>query len=471
MHSATLPAPALPAAPDRDFPRLRGGVLQHVRDMRRDPLEIMVRARRECGDVARVQFGPQPVLILSHPRHVDQVLVRGAEVWGKDTRGQRLLREILGLGLLTAQGDLWRRNRRIANPAFTRRAIGGFARTMTTASQELAADWAPRADGRTEVDVALEMNHLALRIAGETLFGQDVGQAQDAVGHGLEVVLDEFIRISTLPWPWMMHLPTPRNLRLKRAMAQLDAVVSSIITARRAEVAEGEPRPDLLGMLMAAEDDDGVGLSDKQLRDEVLTMLLAGHETTANALAWTLMLLGRHPQVQERLAAELTALGDGPLDMKSMGALPYTRQVLQESMRLYPPAWVTSRAATVDTEIDGVPVAKGTFAFMSSYVIQRHPDVWPDPEAFLPDRWADERPLGVDGQPVPKNASIPFGAGQRKCIGSHFAMMEATIVLATLLRRYRVSLAPGHPVELHASVTLRPRHGIRMVLHPRESGP
>lgn len=463
MTAAALPAPlAAPAA----FPRLSGNPLALVRQMRQDPLALMVRAARECGDVAQLQLGPSRVLALSHPRHVDQLLVRGASTWTKQTRGQAVLRLVLGNGLLTAEGEEWRRNRRIANPAFARRAIGGFAQTMHQASLDLAAQWQVR---EGVVDVARDMNHLALRIAGETLLGADVDGAREIVSHGLDVVLDDFLRLTTLPWPWMARLPTPRNRRLWRALGALDGVVNGIVAARRTLEGKGEEQPpDLLGMLMSAVDEDGQGMDDRQLRDEVLTMLLAGHETTANALSWTLFLLGRHPDAQERLAAEAQGLDEGPPTAADLQRLPFTRQVLDESMRLYPPAWITSRAAAQDTEIDGVAVPRGTFAFVSPWVVHRHPATWPHPEAFLPERWATgERPASVGGDPIPPNAYVPFGAGPRKCIGSHFAQMEATIVLATLLRRFRLTLVPGHPVTPQASVTLRPAHGVHVTLQRR----
>ncbi len=454
MTTTALLAPA----PSPGIPQLSGNPLALVRQMRRDPLALMQRASRECGDLAAMRIGPTRVLALSHPRHVEPLLVSGASVWTKQTRGQAVLRLILGRGLLTAEGEEWRRNRRIANPAFARRAIGGFAQTMHRATLDLAADWQGRSGPQ---DLARDMNHLALRIAGETLFGADVDSARQVVSHGLDVVLGDFLRLTTLPWPWMARLPTPRNRRLWRALGQLDRVVNGIVAARRQ--VEEQP-PDLLGMLMSAVDEDGQGLSDRQLRDEVLTMLLAGHETTANALAWTLYLLGRHPQAQERVAEEAAGLGEGIPDPAK---LSFTRAVLNESMRLYPPAWITSRAASEDTELDGQPVARGTFAFLSPYVLHRHPEIWPDPEAFLPERWVEERPLGVDERPVPKDAFMPFGAGPRKCIGSHFAMMEATIVLATLLWGFRLSLVPGHEVRPQASITLRPEGGVVMSLRRR----
>lgn len=444
------PAPALPG----------GGILGHLSEMRADPLSLLLRARATCGDVARLRFAHQPVFVLSHPDHVRRVLVTEAARYAKRTRGYRVLRLVIGDGLVNSEGELWRRQRRIAQPAFHRQRIAGFADCMGRAALDSAERWRADASAGRSIDVADELNRLTLRVAGETLLGLDVSGESDIVGAALTTVLERFRALLTAPYPWPERLPTPANLRFWRARRTLYRVVDDIVAARRRAGDEGA---DLLGMFMAARDEDtGEGMSDRQLRDEVLTMLLAGHETTANALSWTLHLLSRHPDVARRLEAEIDArLGDRLPTPEDVRGLTYTRQVLQESMRLYPPVWALARLAVEDDVIDGHPIPKGAFIFVSQWVVHRHPDLWENPEGFDPDRFAPDR------EPPSRFAYFPFSRGQRQCIGDRFAEMEAAIVLAVLVRRYRFALVPGHPVVPEPSVTLRPRHGLRMTLRPR----
>ncbi len=442
-----------------EAPLVPGGGFANLRAFRRDPLQVIWRAFRACGDVAQIRVGPKRLYFLASPDHARHVLVDHVDNYTKATRGQLLLKQILGDGLLTSEGDTWKRQRRIANPAFQRRAIAGFAETMARDTAALADTWASVSG---EIDVAAEMNRLTLRIAGETLFSQDVRDAP--VGQALDVVMEEFLRLVTMPSPALLYLPTRRNRRYRAALSTLDDVVRGIISKRRESGAEAEDLPpDLLQLFMAARDaETGEGMSDSQLRDEVLTMLLAGHETTANALAWTLHMLSLHPQVADRIAEEVTAvLGDRAPDAGAARSLPYTLAVVREGMRLFPPAWVESRAAVRDDVIDGYRVPAGSFLFISQSVLHRHPGYWRDPEAFLPERFLEPDP----GRPG--TAYIPFGAGKRKCIGAHFALMEAVIVLAVLARRFRFEAVPGAPVDAVASVTLRPKSGIPMVLRPR----
>jgi cytochrome P450 len=427
-------------------------------DFREDPLAVFMDAWRTCGDVAQVRVAWNNLLLLSSPRHAQQVLIKG-------TRGQVLLRKILGEGLLTAEGSVWRTHRRIANPAFRRKMIAGFAAVMEASTEELVAE----IQGG-EFDVADAMNRLTLRIAGRCFFGQDISEESSAIGAALSAVLDEFTRLVAAPFVGFEHIPTPANLRYRRAVLALDAAAREIIAARRQAMEAGEEAgDDLLSMLLAARDPEtGEGLSDQALRDEVLTMLLAGHETTANALAWTLILLSRHPEVARGVAAEVGAVcPEGPVGFAGAMQLTWTGQVIQESMRLYPPAWVISRRAVEDDVIDGFPVPAGTFIFLSPYLIHRHPRYWDNPEGFDPARFSPERAVCPDGSPRPQAAYLPFGAGQRKCIGSHFAELEARIVLAVLTRRLRISLLPGEVAVPASSITLRPEGGTRMIATAR----
>lgn len=273
-------------------------------------------------------------------------------------------------------------------------------------------------------------------------------------------MLDRFYHLVSAPYPYPELVPSPPNLRMWRARNELYRVVDELIAARRRS---GADLPDLLGMLMAARDEEsGEAMSDRQLRDEALTMLSAGHETTANGMTWTFYLLSKHPEVARKLEAELdTVLGDRLPTVADLERLPYTQQVLRESMRLFPPVWSLARLSTEDDVIDGFHVPKDTFVFVSQWAVHRHPDFWTNPEGFDPERFAP-------GRPAPDRfAYFPFSRGQRQCIGDRFAEMEAALLLAVLARRYRFALVPGHPVVPSPSVTLRPKHGLKMTLSAR----
>jgi cytochrome P450 len=267
-------------------------------------------------------------------------------------------------------------------------------------------------------------------------------------------MLSGFTKMMTVPFPFVADLPTPTNISTKRALAELDRVVHQIIADRRQDPGE---KTTLLNMLIDARNEDGEGMSDAQLRDEVLTLLLAGHETTANALNWTFYMLSKHPAVARKLEEELDTILDGdPPTMEQVRELPYTTQVIKESMRLFPPVWMVGRRAEVADELCGYEVPKGALVLTSPYVLHRHPDHWENPEGFDPERFAPGRPAPARG------TYMPFIVGARKCIGEHFAMTELVIIVATLLQRYRLEVMPGHKIEAEASVTLRPKHGIKM---------
>jgi cytochrome P450 len=352
-----------------------------------------------------------------------------------------MMRLVLGNGLLTSEGDFWKRQRRIANPSFHRQRIAAFAETMARAAADMVESWR----GRAELDVSQEMMHVTLRIVSETMLSRPVTREADDVGAALSEVLEHLIYRIQTPWSMPEAVPTPGNLRFRRARARLDAVVGAVIEERRRA---GDERGDLLGMLMSARDDEGRGMDDRQLRDEVMTIFLAGHETTSVALSWTLYLLALHPAWDARLRAEVAEMGS---------RAPLLSRVLQESMRLFPPAWMLSREAIADDLLCGHTVRAGDFVFVSPYLTHRRADLWPDPEAFDPDRFTEARSAGRH-----HFAYFPFGAGQRKCIGDQFALMEAQIVLATLLHRVRFTLDHNHAVVPDPLVTLRPKNGIRM---------
>jgi len=436
-----------PAPPDE-------GPLGHYRLLQRDQLGFMLRSWTTCGDVTRFRFIVLPAHLLVHPDHVRHVLVDHHRNYDKQTKGFDVLRIVLGNGLVTSEGDFWRRQRRIAQPAFHKDRIAAFGEVMVRAAEDTARRFGEVAKRGGTLDVAAEMMRLTLRIAGETLLSTDVTGDADTVGTSVSLLLEEansrILRPIDVPITW----PTPRNKKLVGAVETLDRVVKRMIEDRRRET----KRPnDLLTMLMEARDEEtGEGMTDQQLRDEVLTIFLAGHETTANALNWTFYLLSKHPDVGRRLASELSATlhGRAP-DVADVPNLPYTTAVLKEAMRLYPPAWIIGRRAVEADVIDGFDIPRDSFVFVCPWVTHRHPDFFPNPEGFDPDRFMPERAASVA-----RYAYFPFGAGPRICIGQGFAMLEAVLLLATLWQRFHLDLVPSHPVIPQPSITLRPRHGI-----------
>ncbi len=413
---------------------------------------------REYGDICHYYILRWPVYLVNHPDYIKHVLQDNHRNYGKNTIAYRMLRLILGNGLVTSDGDFWLRQRRLAQPAFHRQRIEGFGTIMTQATLAMLERWEHDAATGQGFDLAQEMTRLTLRIAGETLFHIDLTDDANEVGQALAVGLEEIISRLSRPFALPLFLPTPKNRRFIASRRALDQVVYGIIRDHRRT---GEEQGDLLSMFMLAEDEEtGERMTDQQLRDEVMTMVLAGHETTANALIWTWYLLAQHPEVEAKLAAELVAVLDGRVPtMADVPHLPYTSMVIQESMRLYPPVYIISRSATHDDEIGGYPVPAGTTVSMSPYAMHRHPDYWEEPETFAPERFAPEAVAERR-----RFAYIPFAAGPRQCIGNTFALTEAQLVLATVAQRFRPRLQPGHAVEPHAAITLRPRAGVHVTL-------
>jgi cytochrome P450 len=424
-------------------------VLGSLPAVRRDPLKVFLESFRDYGDVVRFRFGPIIGHLVSAPSGVNHILAENNKNYGKQTRGYESLRYVLGNGLLTSEGDFWKRQRRIAQPAFHRQRIGGFAQAMLRAASDAAARF--ESQRGQVIDVADEMMRLALRIVGETLLGHDpsgeASEVSSALSFLLAMVNQRTSRVIFFSRP---ILPTPENFRIRRSLATLDGIVHRIIAERRAR-----PGDDLLSMLMEATDEStGEKMDDRQLRDEAMTILLAGHETTANALTWTWLLLSRYPAAMRELRQELSdVLGGRPPIVEDLPRLRFTRMVIEESMRLYPPAWIIARSVAETDEIGGYEIPAGSIVFVSPYVVHRHPSFWRDPEGFDPRRFESEKPRG---------AYFPFGGGPRMCIGNGFATMEAELVLATIAQRVRFELQPGHPVALDPSITLRPRHGMKM---------
>ncbi|WP_242346466.1 cytochrome P450 [Anaeromyxobacter terrae] len=417
------------------------------RPFARDPLGFLTGLRRTYGTVARFRVGPRRVYLLSDPELVREVLVVHAARVRKD-RGLEAARTVLGDGLLTSSGETWRRHRRLVQPAFHPDRIAAYAPVMAARAAARVERWR---DGQ-RLDAAAEMAALALEIVAAALFGAEVGREVDRIAATVGEAVDAF-RISRIPLaPLLDRLPVASTRRVRRAREALDRTVLGFVAARRAR-----PGDDLVSALIGARDaEGGLGLTDREVRDEAMTLFLAGHETTANALAWTIDLVGRHPEVEARLRDEVARATRGrPPSAKDVPCLEYVRRVLTEAMRLYPPAWTVARRAVEDLELPGVTIRRGETAVMSQWVIHRDPVLYPEPERFDPDRWLPERHARL-----PRLAYFPFGAGPRICVGEGFAWTEAVLALAAIVRRVRlVPLSPTPPVPV-PRITLRPGGGV-----------
>jgi cytochrome P450 len=442
--------------PNQEFPpgppsgRWRGSFSQYSRD----PLAFIPEAVRTYGDVIGLRFFKFRIYFLNHPDMIEELLVTQARKFGKG-RVLKANKRLFGRGLLTSEGDFWLRQRRLAQPAFHRARIASYAEAMVRYAHDLVNTWK---DGE-ERDIHVEMMGLTLQIVGKTLFGVEVSREVQEVGHALEALMElnsDFRRLMLVPG-W---LPTLTNIRAELAIRRLDKIIYNMIRERRAS---GEDRGDLLSMLLRAQDDDGSHMSDTQLRDEALTIFLAGHETTAVALSWTWWLLAQHPEVEEKLHAELTSVLNGRTPtLEDLPSLRYTERVITESMRLYPPAWGMARMAAEDTEIAGYKIRKGSGVTVAQWAVHRDPRWFDAPLEFRPERWD-----GDLAKRLPRFAYFPFGGGPRQCIGNTFALMETALVLATIAQHFRFNLVPEHPVVPIASITLRPRYGIRVVVEKR----
>jgi cytochrome P450 len=434
-----------------------GKLLGHLSEFRRDTLGFFTRLAREYGDCVSFRVGIRRVFLLNHPDLIESVLVTQSHNFIKHYV-LRLLRPTMGNGILLSEGDFWLRQRRLVQPAFHRSRIIAYGAIMVAYTERMLAGWH---SGETR-DLHADMMRLTLEIVAKTLFDADVaGQARE-VGEALEEGMQTFVRRWKSIYPLPEWIPTPNNLRIKRVARRLDTILYRIIQERRAG---GEDRGDLLSMLLHAQDeDDGGRMTDKQLRDEAMTLFLAGHETTANALSWALYLLASHPEVETRLAAELRdVLGGRSPTVADLPRLRYTEMVVTEAMRLYPPVYAFGREAVRACTLGGYHVPAGMTIVMSQWVMHRDGRYFEDPEKFLPERWAD----GL-AKRLPKFAYFPFGGGPRLCIGNGFAMMEAVLILATVAQQFRITLVPDHPVVPRTTVTLRPAHGIKGVLSTRE---
>lgn len=423
----------------------------------RDPIGFFSRLARDHGDLVYVRMGGEHVYFVNDPVDIKDVLVTNQRFFHKG-RGLERSRRLLGRGLLTSEDDLHRKQRRLIQPAFHRDRIASYADVMTMYGGRVCDSWT----NGTTIDAAQEMNRLTLGVVGKTLFDADVESQAREVGRALTAVMESFWTLMLPCASVLERLPLPAIRRSRRARADLDALIYGMIAERRRHPSD---RGDLLSMLLMANDDEagGAGMSDEQVRDEAMTIFLAGHETTANALAWTWYLLSETPDVERRLHDEVDRTLGGRLPtLADIPLMPFVERVVTESMRLYPPAWIIGRRAVQDYSIRDYVAPAGSLFIVSPYVLHRDARYFSEADRFDPDRWTPEFKASL-----PPFAYLPFGGGARRCIGESFAMMELVLVLATIAQRWRLALVAGHPVVPQPVITLRLEHGLRMTVHQR----
>ena len=427
-------------------------------DLRDDPLNSMRLMARQYGDIVRFYVMNRERILLNHPDLIYQVLVIQHSKFHKSELTRRITVRMLGQGLLISEGDFWRRQRRLVQPAFHRGRVNDYASAMLELAQAHVRDWR---DGDRR-NIAEEMMTLTLGIAVRTLFGGTLsGEAAD-VGRAMTFLMRYSLRRQRAPWRIPEKWPTPKNRRANRELAFLDSLVYRIISERQAS--GNEHHDDLLALLMSAMDDDGSQMTRQQLHDEAMTLFIAGHETTAQMLSWTWYALSQNPSADARLYEELRGILDGnPLNPADLARLPYLQAVMNEVLRLYPPAYIMARETVEPCQLGGYGFARGTTILFSQWVAHRDPRFFEDPDEFRPERWLD----GLADR-LPPGAYFPFGAGPRRCIGESFALLEAATVIATIARRFSFRVLPGIPVVPEPLVTLRSRNGIHMELRARE---
>jgi cytochrome P450 len=444
--------------PDSRPPGPKGTRIMGVmREFNRDSLGFIERGQRDYGDIVWMRFLYVPALFLYHPNEIEYVLATNPKNFIKSmSLRSNFFQRLVGNGLLTSQGEEWKRQRRLSSPAFHRERIATYGDTMVDFTKRLTLSWQ---NGEAR-DIHPDMMRLTLEIVVRCLFRADVSSDVDEVGATLKELVKPFASQATLKWILNNRLPTPYHIHFHRLAKKIDKVVYRIIAERRAS---SRDEGDLLSMLLATRDEDGSQMTDRQLRDEVMTLFLAGHETTALTLAWAWYLIGTHPEVEKKFHAEMDeVLDDRDATMADLPRLKYTEQIAKECMRLYPPAYGLGREAIEDCEIGGYHVPAGTQVFMFQWTTQRDPRFYDRPDEFIPERWTSDF---VDQ--LPKYAYFPFGGGPRACIGASFAMMEIILVLATIGQKFRLELVKDHPVSIYPAMSLRPKEGIKIVIKNR----
>ncbi len=438
-------------------------ILGNARDFQQDIMTALMKGWREYGDVVQYRgIGPLfPVFCLAHPDYTKHVLQDNNKNYPKTKFVDDKWRMVVGEGLICSSGDFWKRQRRLAQPAFHRQRIAGFAKLMTDATEEHLQEWNEPGVRGAVLDMKPQMVHLTLNILARALFSADWSREAKAMGPAISIAIrhayEQMEAFVSLP----QSLPTPANRRFAKARATLDEIVYRLIAERRRTRTDNV---DLLSMLMDAVDvgETGESMNDEQVHDEVMTFIFGGHETVSSGLTWTFYLLSKHPIIARRVRQELSrVLGGRTPTVDDIPRLSYLTMVIEEAMRLYPPVWLISRTPTEDDEIGGYHIPAGSMVLVSKYVVHRHPDFWENPDGFDPERFTPERVAAR-----PRHAYFPFSAGPRKCIGDGFGVMEMQLVLATILQRYELDLVPGFPIIPQPGITLRQKYGLPMMLRP-----
>ena len=435
--------PQLPPAPRRS-----------PRELLRDPLAFFLTLTRQYGDVVCYRPAPEPAYLINHPAYLRHVLVDNNRNYSKDTYINRMFKTEVGNGLLTAEGEDWHRQRRLMQPSFNPQHLARLDGLITSRTEHLLENWQKAVDMSQPINLLQEMSALTLAITTQALFGVDLDEGIGQVGQAVDM--------------GGALLELPKNPRFRASVQIIAEIVQQIITERRRSMDQAGEAGDLLGtMIRAQQDDPSLGMSDAELRNQVITLLLAGYDTTASALTWTFYLLSQHPEVVACLRKELNGtLGGRTPVYADLPALGYTRRVFEESLRLYPPAWVLGRVALGDDQLGDYIVPAGTIIAISPYTLHRHPKFWEDPERFDPERFTQERSAERH-----RYAYIPFGAGPRKCIGNTLAMIEGQLIIATVMQRFDLSLVPDHELKPEIGFVLRPDSQMKMMVSVPPVGP
>lgn len=439
-------------------PNIKGyPIVGSLPDFARDPIAFITHLKDTHGDVVTFSLAGNKSALFSDPKDVDRVLMETGKHYGK-FKPTYAMRTILGNGLVISEGDFWKRQRKLAAPAFHHQSIKRYADQMVAYTQDMLATW--HADQGT--DIHQEMMTLTQRIIMKVLFDVDVLNNADQASKAFDAMMQAIgAEISSIEAILPPLIPTPTRRKMIEGVKYIDGVLLDIIEARKNDT---NPKHDLLTMLMEARDDDGQPMSTEQLLDEIRTLYLAGHETTAATLTWTWLQLSKNPEVYDKLIAEIDQVLNGRVpNADDVSQLPYCNAVVKESLRTHPVAWITQRVALADVEVGGYTIEEGTFIFVSPWIIH-HDERWYDaPNSFIPERWLQEK-----SQLPPRHVYLPFGGGPHICIGNGLAMMEAVLLLATFLQHFRVAVLPDHPVEIELAGTLRPKHGLQATLQKRE---
>ncbi len=431
-----------------------------IPEIMRDPLAFLLQSAQEHGSFIHYPLQLANVYNISHPEIIQHVLQTNSKNYSKDTVQYNTLAQITGEGLLTSDGRSWLTHRRLMQPAFHRTRLEGFGDTIVNATAAMLDRWETAVQSGLPLDIDAEMMQVTLEIVGKTLFHLDLRADAPEMTHAALGLLEYVVYRAQTPIAMPLAVPTRRNRRFKVNMGKLEAIIYDTIAARRVS---GADLGDVLSLLLLARDEEtGLGLTDAEIRDEMMTLLIAGHETVASALTWTWYLLSTHPTVREIMEAELVSvLGQRLPTVADLELLTYTRMVFDETLRLYPPAWLITRRALAEDTIGDHTIPARSILILSPYVTHRRPEFWPNPLGFDPLRFAPEVV-----KERPRFAYIPFGGGPRLCIGDRFALLEAPLIMATIAQRYRLNLVPGRPVIVDPLVTLRPRHGMWMTAVP-----